>query len=617
MAFFQAQDWHDGENKIHKLTGVPHNDNPSTPFLPPRYAQLVSRYSLLALGTLDAEDNIWCTVWGGTPPFAQQIAQSVLGVRTTVDASYDPVVQALYKGRDDGEVVRAEPPGPMISGLSIHLEERGRVKLYGRMIAGALSAKDEELSEGKGKSAEAQLVFKIEQSLGNCPKYLNEKKITSHTPSPQLSSQSTHLSQEAIDVVRQADLFFVASAHEHEDMDCNHRGGPPGFVRVYQPDDPSQPSEIVWPEYSGNNLYQTLGNLVTTPRAGICIPNFANGDALYLTGTTEVLVGKDAAHLIAKSKLAVRFRISGTRLVQDGLPFRGKLIDDDTKGRSPYNPRIRYLTTEKAEEFGGEPGADVPVKAKLVKKEKLTPTINRYRFALEDPKVLGPQKAGQYVALDFTDELDMGYSHMRDDDPTSLNDDYMRTFTVSSAPGSLGIHGEEFEITIRKVGAVTKWLDWQREGMLEVGVKGFGGEFTFDQSDGKRVGYVAAGIGITPLLGLVDGVDVERLKVFWTVGIRDSGLLLDIIKRYPQLKGSTRIFLTGNEDALQSDREKKQLKEVETSGWHVERRRVSKDDLTVADGDIDQWYTCTAPTMRKEIQSWLPGKSFIYENFDY
>ena len=258
MAFFQSQGWHDGENKIHQLTGVSREDNPSSPFLTPRAANMAQRYSLLALGTPDADDNIWCTVWGGQPPFVQPVAQSVLGVRTTVDASHDPVVQALFKGRDDGEVVRATPPGPMIGALSIHLEERGRVKLYGRMIAGALSASEEQQDSANGKSGEVQLVVKIDQSLGNCPKYLNRKKIVSHKPSSKLVSESTYLTPEAVDIVRQADLFFIASAHEHEDMDCNHRGGPPGFLRVFQPDDESKPSELVWPEYSGNNLYTRL-----------------------------------------------------------------------------------------------------------------------------------------------------------------------------------------------------------------------------------------------------------------------------------------------------------------------------------------------------------------------
>ena len=98
---------------------------------------------------------------------------------------------------------------------------------------------------------------------------------------------------------------------------------------------------------------------------------------------------------------------------------------------------------------------------------------------------------------------------------------------------------------------------------------GFGGEFTFDQSGGKRVGYVAAGIGITPLLGLIAGVDMSRLRVFWTTGIRDVGLLLDIMKRYPQLRERTEIFLTGKDDVLEDDLSQKQLKEVLELGWNV------------------------------------------------
>ena len=54
------------------------------------------------------------------------------------------------------------------------------------------------------------------------------------------------------------------------------------------------------------------------------------------------------------------------------------------------------------------------------------------------------------MALAFEDELSAGYSHMRDDDPRSLNDDYVRTFTVSSAMGR-GLPHDEFEITFRNV----------------------------------------------------------------------------------------------------------------------------------------------------------------------
>lgn len=68
-----------------------------------------------------------------------------------------------------------------------------------------------------------------------------------------------------------------------------------------------------------------------------------------------------------------------------------------------------------------------------MKKDVLTPSIARFRFKISDPKRIGKRRPGQYAVFSFKEDLDMGYSHMRDDDPTSLNDDYIRTFTVSSS----------------------------------------------------------------------------------------------------------------------------------------------------------------------------------------
>lgn len=630
MAFFQSSPWHEGETAIHKRTHVDfREDNPTSPFLTPRAANQIQRYPLMAIGTLDESDRPWCTIWGsGELPIAQPVAQSIIGIRTTVDASFDPVVQEIYKGRDDGEVMREEGEGRMLSGLSIHLEERGRVKLAGRIIAGALSGNPPSGTHGNedghepplGKSGEVQLVVKIDQSLANCPKYLNKKKITSSTPNPRLLSTSAHLTQQAINLIHNADLFFLASAHKHEDMDANHRGGPPGFVRVEQSLNPDEGSTIIWPEYSGNNLYQTLGNLESTPRAGLVFPDFSTGDVLYVSGETETLVGAAAGNVITKSTLAVRLKITAARLVQNGLPFRGALMDDASRGRSPYNPRIRYLTSEKPDAFGKASGEEAPTTAQLVRKTRLTPTITRYRFALSDPGVFGPWKPGQYVALDLSAELDMGYSHMRDDDPTSLNDDYIRTFTVSSVPNSLGEHGEEFELTVRSVGHVTHWLEWQREGTCEAGVRGFGGEFRFDQ--GRRNAFIAAGIGITPLLGqmqeLQADLGTERLKVWWSVGIRDVGLPLDLLTQYPDLKRSLTIYLTGDDAVLDDDeKEKAKLAKLVDTGVKIERRRLQADDLTGLEAEVDNWYLCTAPAMRKQVQDWMPGRTIIYENFDY
>lgn len=610
--FSEALPWHPGEETMHTLTHVPVSDNPSTPFLSPRAASLLSRYPLLAMGTLDSASRPWCSLWGGEPGHARVVANSTIGINTLVDRRWDPVVGAIFGTEGEGgegEVVQGD--GRMIAGLSLHLEERGRVKLFGRMVAGAVSGMrdsdaDVKVSDG-GTVGQVQLVVKIEQSLGNCPKYLNCKRIRPAVPSPELSWEGVQLPSQATELLAKADMFFVSSAHANEDMDLNHRGGPPGFMRVESNDVGG--AVLVWPEYSGNNLYQTLGNLQTDPMAGLCVPDFETGDVLYLTGETEVFIGKSAVEVLEHTGLAVSFRVTGGRLVKKGLGFRGEEGE-----RSPYNPRVRLLKSETVEKVADM--EDTGAMAKLIKREKLTPTISRYRFAISNTAAAGTWKPGQYVALSFYDELYMGYSHMRDDDPQSINDDLLRTFTVSSHHGE-GLHGEEFELTVRKVGRVTDHLSWINErSSFEVPLVGFGGDFNIEQTRGVVTPFVAAGIGITPLLGKLPDLDVERMHLFWSVGVQDIGLVQDVFKRNPALANSTSLFLTGDATALVGG-DRKKLEEVQSSGAKCEFRRLQHGDLLAISNDEEDLYLCTAPGLRKQIQDWLPGKKLVYENFDY
>ncbi|KAL4908988.1 hypothetical protein BDW74DRAFT_75992 [Aspergillus multicolor] len=112
----------------------------------------------------------------------------------------------------------------------------------------------------------------------------------------------------------------------------------------------------------------------------------------------------------------------------------------------------------------------------MIEKHIITPSITCFRFRISDTTEAGSWTPGQYATLSFFDELDMGYSHMMDDDPSSLNDDYVRTFTISSPPDQ--VSNDEFEITIRKHGDVTRYLfQTSDRAELEVPLKGFGGEF--------------------------------------------------------------------------------------------------------------------------------------------
>lgn len=411
-------------------------------------------------------------------------------------------------------------------------------------------------------------------------------------------------------------------------MDTNHRGGPTGFLRVASHNDENNSESatvLCWPEYSGNRLYQTLGNLAVYPKAGLCIPDFDTGDCLYVSGTTEILVGSAAEEFLPHSNLCVKFSVVALRLVEHALPFRGVLGE-----KSIYHPRVRRLAKER---FAASPSATTTgelqqQQATLLHQTKLTPTISRFRFRLHQPNTTtstttaSTYQPGQYITLDFSSHLNIGYSHMRDDDPRSLNDDFVRTFTVSGfyqhqqqqhqqqqdqqKEEALGKCGDEFEITIRKVGGgvVTNFLfgfgdddddelyqkenEYKREKEREkenlvIDVRGFGGgEFTLQQQEGeeqeqqkntptktereKRRIFIAAGIGITPIIPFLSTfssfsssfLDLN-LKILWTVKMEDLAFVWDVVGKVAQ----SQLQLDMEEEGFGKEENEKKKKEKE------------------------------------------------------
>jgi NAD(P)H-flavin reductase len=611
MAFYQDMPWHEGEIAMAREMQVPDMDNPTFPTLSPQLANHAQIAPLIAIGTLDKQGRPWTTLWGGEKGISQPVAQGILGIRCQVVRQHDPVVEELVGKEANGEVVREEGMGRMVSGLTIDLETRKRTKLFGRMIAGALSMREDEATESRQSIAEVQLVLKIEQSLGNCPKYLNKKHVELAESNPELVSNDPQLPQRALDLLSKADLFFLSSANHDQDMDTNHRGGPAGFVRVVSND--STGAVLCYPEYSGNRLYQTLGNLKVNPVVGLCVPEFETGDMLYLTGKTSILIGKDAATLLPRSNLVVKITLTAARYVATALPFRGVAGEP-----SPYNPIVRYLSTEKPSTATASEATSLS-QAKLLRQTNLTPTISRFKFALSNATT---HKAGQYVTLDFGSKLNIGYSHMRDDDPRSLNDDFVRTFTVSSPPGSppnpvQRLKDDEFEITVRRVGAVTEEL-FKHQGSeqgdrmdLEVGVKGFGGEFDVKQENEEEVmAFVAAGVGITPLLPCLDALDLRRLELLWTVRKEDLGLVEDVLRVCHGLAGKLSLFVTNATDG--------EVLDLAAGAGKVDirRRRLAKQDVDL-DGRVRKFYLCTGTPMRKQLMEWLPDKELVFEDFNF
>jgi len=96
-------------------------------------------------------------------------------------------------------------------------------------------------------------------------------------------------------------FFFMATADDKGAPDCSFKGGQPGFVRVAAPD------LLVFPDYDGNGMFKSLGNILANPQVGLLF--IAMGEApkrLRVNGTAEVVRDDPAMVAIPGAQLLVK-----------------------------------------------------------------------------------------------------------------------------------------------------------------------------------------------------------------------------------------------------------------------------------------------------------------------
>jgi predicted pyridoxine 5'-phosphate oxidase superfamily flavin-nucleotide-binding protein len=77
-------------------------------------------------------------------------------------------------------------------------------------------------------------------------------------------------------------FFFLATADAAGRPDCSFKGGLPGFVRV------TAASEIAFPDYDGNGMFKSLGNLLENPAVGMLFLDFEKPRRLRVNGRAEL-----------------------------------------------------------------------------------------------------------------------------------------------------------------------------------------------------------------------------------------------------------------------------------------------------------------------------------------
>lgn len=135
-----------------------------------------------------------------------------------------------------------------------------------------------------------RVTIDVAQTCPNCPKYIQQRLPVADNRYQGVSPASgSDLPDNLADLIRQADTFFVASKNPDGDHDASHRGGYPGFVNV-------KGNQLIVPDYFGNSMFMTLGNLALEPRAGITFVDFDTGAQLNLTGHATLNLEGRMAH---------------------------------------------------------------------------------------------------------------------------------------------------------------------------------------------------------------------------------------------------------------------------------------------------------------------------------
>ncbi|NMG19064.1 pyridoxamine 5'-phosphate oxidase family protein [Brasilonema bromeliae] len=267
----------------------------------PAAQEFLGSQNLAVAGTVDVNGRVWASLLTGQSGFVQVLNEQTV----QIDANLIPDVvlkQNLYSNSQIGLLV-------------IDLANRRRLRLNG---------KAEIQPEGK-------IIVQIQQAFFNCPKYIQirhiEKGVIEALGKPEIFTTEA-LNETINTLITTADTFFIASSHPDFGADASHRGGYPGFIQVVNS------NKLVFPDYTGNNMFQTFGNLVVNPHAGLLFIDFEHGHTLQLTGKAEVIWNANKLSTFAGAQRLVEFDVEQVLETRNASLLRWRFGE-----YSPVNPR--------------------------------------------------------------------------------------------------------------------------------------------------------------------------------------------------------------------------------------------------------------------------------------
>lgn len=292
---------HPGEVTVQRRAGVAavaHGSARVGNAVPPRAEQFLHDQPMI-VAAAEYDDAVWTTVLTGAPGFVRHEGDAVFRVGATLPDA-DPLAGAF------------DVPHP-IGMLAIEPASRRRMRINGLACVDG-----------------AALVVEADQVLSNCPKYITARdgEPVEDPHRPAVTGTGTTLDERQLTWIAAADTFFIGTTAPGLGADASHRGGNPGFVLA-------APDRLTWPEYVGNSMYMTLGNLQLDPRAGLLFVDWERGSTLHVAGTATVDWDEDRAARFPGAQRLVDLRIDRVVELEHRFPLRWRL-----ESLSRYNPEV-------------------------------------------------------------------------------------------------------------------------------------------------------------------------------------------------------------------------------------------------------------------------------------
>jgi len=459
--------FHAGEERIQDTLGVTERmaafgSKIVRDFMPDQHRDFYAQLPFVILGSVDAAGDPWATILTGQPGFMRSSDSKTLHIGARPQEE-DPAAEGVSQGAAVG-ILGIEPP------------TRRRNRLNGTLANVTPEGFD----------------LRVEHSFGNCPQYIFTRVSTpdARTLNPPKARTATTLSDADKALIARADTFYVASyvdpvhaalSGEQRQVDVSHRGGKPGFVRI------GADGLLTIPDFAGNLHFNTLGNLLLNPRAGLLFIDFGTGDLLQITGETKVILeGQEIAAFQGAERLwTVRPRKIVRRPQALGLRF--------SFGEASPNSLLTGSWDDAATRLEAERLRKTWRPYRIARKIRESAAVTSIHLEPADGGALIPHQAGQYLPIRV--------SLPGTDDPVP------RTYTIAAAPSDGMIR-----ISVKRDGRVSTALHDALKVGDRIEARGPAGRFTIDAAQQRPVVMLAAGIGITPILAMLRHLVFERAR---------------------------------------------------------------------------------------------------------